>query len=85
MTEINGYLLTKEEEKACLDLVKKLRERKTYVIDFSGYVQVKAKTPQEANHLFWKWVEEMQDKTAGDWSGIIPQYPWFQNDGVEEV
>lgn len=84
MTEIKGLLLSAEEEKACLDLVKELRKRKTYSIDFSGYVQVKAKTPQEANDLFWQWVESMQDKTSDDWSGIVPQSPWFQNNGVEE-
>ncbi len=30
MAEINGYLLTKEEEKACIELIKKLRERKMW-------------------------------------------------------
>jgi len=84
MTEINGYLLSTEEEKACLDLVKELRKRKTYVINFSGDIRVKAKNPQDANHLFWKWVEEMQDKTAGDWSGIATQTPFFENEGIEE-
>lgn len=52
MAEIKGYLLTKEEEKACVDLVKKLRERKTFAIDFSGCVRIKAKNHEEANHIF---------------------------------
>ena len=84
MAEIKGYLLTAEEEKACLDLVRELRKRKTYAIDFSGYVKVKAKTPQEANDIFWQWVEDMEIKTKDDWAGIVPQSPFFQNEGVEE-
>lgn len=28
MAELNGYLLTKEEEKTCIDLIKKLRGKK---------------------------------------------------------
>jgi hypothetical protein len=84
MAEINGYLLTKEEEKACADLVKKLRERKTFSIDFSGYIQVKAKSHEEANEIFWNWVGDLQDKTLVDWSGTIKQSPYFENEGIEE-
>lgn len=84
MTEIKGLLLSKEEEQACLDFVKELRKRKTYTIDYSGHVQVKAKTLQEANGIFWDWIIDMQNKTSDDWSGIVPQTPLFQNEGVEE-
>lgn len=84
MTEIKGLLLSKEEEKACLDLVKELRKRKTYTIDYSGHVQVKAKTLQEANDIFWDWIIGMQNKTCDDWSGIISKTPVFENEGVEE-
>ena len=84
MTEIKGLLLSTEEEKACLDLVKELRKRKTYVINFLGDVPIKATTLQEANDLFWQWVESMQDKTSDDWTGIVSQSPSFQNDGIKE-
>ena len=84
MAEINGYLLTKEEAKACVDLVKKLRERKTFAIDFSGYVRIKAKNHEEATEIFWNWVEDLQDKSLYDWSGVVTQSPYFENAGVEE-
>lgn len=84
MAEIKGYLLTKEEEKACADLVKKLREKKTFAIDFSGCVWVKAKTHEEANDIFWAWVEDLQDKSLTDWSGIVTESPYFENEGIEE-
>ena len=84
MPEINGYLLTEEEEKACAALVKKLRERKTFAIDFSGCVRVKAKTREEASDIFWEWVGDLQDKSLLDWSGVVTQSPYFENEGVEE-
>ncbi len=84
MTEINGYLLTEEEEKACATLIKKLRERKTFAIDFSGCVRVKAKNHDEANEIFWNWVGDLQDKSFVDWSGVVTQSPYFENEGVEE-
>lgn len=84
MTEIKGYLLTKEEEKACITLVKKMREKKVFAIDFSGCVRVKAKTSEEASDIFWNWVGDLQDKSLADWSGIVTQSPYFENEGVEE-
>lgn len=84
MAEINGYLLTEEETKACVDLVKKLRKEKTFAINFSGCVQVKAKTSEEARDIFWNWVGDLQDKSLADWSGIVTQSPYFENEGVEE-
>ena len=48
MSEIKGYLLTNEEEKACVTLIKKMREKKVFAIDFSGCVRVKANTVEEA-------------------------------------
>ena len=84
MAEINGYLLTEEETKACTDLVKKLRERKTFAIDFSGCVRVKAKTSEEASDIFWNWVGDLQDKSLADWYGVVTQSPYFENEGVEE-
>lgn len=84
MAEIKGYLLTEEEAKACVDLVKKLRERKVFTINFSGYVRIKAKTHEEANEIFWNWVGDLQDKSLVDWSGTVTQCPHFENEGVEE-
>lgn len=84
MAEINGYLLTKEEEKACVDLVKKLRERKIFAVDFSGCVRIKAKTSEEAHDIFWEWVGDLQDKSLADWSGVVTQSPYFEYDGAEE-
>jgi len=84
MAEIKGYILTAEEERACANLVKKLRERKTFAIDFSGCVRVKAKTSEEASDIFWNWVGDLQDKSLVDWSGVVTQSPYFENECVEE-
>ncbi len=84
MSEIKGYLLTKEEEEGCVNLVKKLREKKIFAIDFSGYIKVKAKTREEAYDLFWEWVGALQDVTLADWDDEIMQLPYFENEGVEE-
>lgn len=84
MTEIKGYLLTKEEEEACADLVKKLRAKKVFAIDFSGCVRIKAKTPEEASDIFWMWAGDLQDKSLADWSDIVTQSPYFEKECVEE-
>ena len=84
MSEIKGYLLTKEEENACVDLVKKMRERKIFAIYFSGCVRVKAKTKEEASDFFWEWVGDLQDKSLTDWYGVITQTPYFENEEIEE-
>ena len=84
MAEINGYLLTAEEEKACVNLVKKMRKKRVFAIDFSGYIRVKATTHEEASDIFWKWVGDLQDKSLADWSGVVTQLPYFENEGVEE-
>ena len=84
MSEIKGYLLTTEEEKACINLVKKLRERKVFAVDFSGCVRIKAKTYEEATNIFWEWVGALQDKSLVDWSGVVTQPPYFENEGIEE-
>lgn len=83
MAEINGYLLTKEEEKECIALVKWMRERKTYAINFSGCVRIKAKTRKEATDIFWGWISDMQDKTLTDWHKIIT-FPYLKNISLEE-
>lgn len=83
-SRINGYLLTEEEERECAKLVEKMRDIKVFAIDFSGCVRVKAKTSEEATNIFWEWVGDLQDKTLGDWSGIVTQSPYFENEGVEK-
>ena len=84
MAEIKGYLLTSEEEKACVNLIKKMRERKIFAVDFSGCVRIKAKTSEEASDIFWNWVGDLQDKSLVDWSGVVIQSPYFEKAGVEE-
>lgn len=83
MAEINGYLLTKEEEKACVDLVKKMRKETGFTIDFSGYVRIKAKDQEEAKNIFWEWLGDLQDKTLTDWDRVVG-LPYFEYDGIEE-
>lgn len=77
MAELNGYLLTKEEEKVCAELVKKLRERKSYSLDFTGDILIKAKNEDEAVDIFWNWVGEIQDMTCDKFSEII-SLPYFE-------
>ena len=84
MAEIKGYLLTAEEERACVDLVRKLRERKTFAIDFSGCIRVKAKNKDEASDIFWEWVGDLVDKSLVDWSGTVTESPYFEKEGAEE-
>ncbi len=84
MAEIKGYLLTEEEEKACVNLVKKMRDKKVFVIDFLGDVRIKAKTAEEAKNIFRNWVGDLQDKSLLDWSGIVTQVPHFEYDSIGE-
>lgn len=85
MSEIKGYLLTEEEEKECVTLIKKLRKRKVYAIDFTGCVRIIAKNPDEASEIFWEWIGDLQERTLADWS-TITQSPYFEYDGgtIEE-
>ena len=84
MAEIKGYFLTEEEEKACAELIKKMRDKKVFAIDFSGCVRVKAKNRDEAAETFWNWVGYIQDNSLVDWTGAITQYPYFEKEGMEE-
>ncbi len=84
MAEIKGYLLTKEEEEACANLVKEMRKKKTFAVDFLGCVRVKAKTKEEAKEIFWNWVGDLQDKSLADWSETVTESPYFEYDGAEE-
>lgn len=84
MAEIKGYLLTAEEEKACTDLVKKMRERKTLAVSFSGCIRVKANNDREAIDIFWKWVEDLQYRSFEKWPGVITWSPYFEYEGIQE-
>ena len=77
MAELNGYTLTKEEEKACVELVKKLRKRKTYSLDFTGDILIRAKNKDEAVDIFWNWISEIQDLTCDKFSKIA-SLPYFE-------
>ena len=57
-----------------------MRKRKVFAVDFSGYIRIKARTPEEANDIFWDWVGELEDKSLTNWSGV----PYFENEGIEE-
>ena len=74
MAELNGYLLTKEEEKACAELVKKMRSKKDFVFDFSAKVTIRAKTYEEAEDIFWNWQNDVGDYTLAEWSNVDALY-----------
>lgn len=79
MAELNGYLLTKEEEQACLDLLKKMRTRTPFDADFTGEVKIRARSEEEATLTFWEWVSAIQDMTLDKWAGQI-SLPKFELD-----
>lgn len=70
MAELNGYLLTKEEEKACENLVKKMRAKKDFIFEFSASVKIKAKNSKEAEDIFWKWEDDVASYTLSEWSDV---------------
>lgn len=71
MAELNGYLLTKEEEKACAELIKKMRTKKEFTFDFSASVKIKAKTSKEAEDIFWRWQNDVVDYTLSEWDNVV--------------
>ena len=84
MTDINELSLTEEEKEACVNLIKEMRKKKTFAVDFLGCVRVKAKTKEEAKEIFWNWVGDLQDKSLADWSETVTESPYFEYDGAEE-
>lgn len=54
-------------------------EEKEFWVDFSGYLKVKAKTPEEAEIKFWKYFVD-QISAHGDISDDV-----WDIDGIEEV
>ena len=81
MAELNGYLLTKEEEQACLDFLQKMRTRTTFYTDFTGEIKIRAHSEEEANLTFWEWVSAIQDMTLDKWAGQIT-LPKFELDMI---
>ena len=89
MLKVKEYILTEEEQKACVDFVRKMRKEKTkkekvFAIDFTGCVRVKAKTLDEANNIFWEWVTDIQDRSINDWYEVVTQCPHFETVGFGE-
>ena len=70
MAELNGYLLTKEEEKACAELVKKMRSKGEFTVDFTARVKIKAKTSKEAEDIFWRWQDDVANYTFSEWGNV---------------
>ena len=83
MAEINGYLLTEEEEKECVKLIEKLRE-KIFTVDFTGCVHIKANTSEQAGKIFDTWVCDLQDESLARWNGVIKHFPYLEIDCIEE-
>lgn len=88
MAEINGYILTKNEEEACANLIKKMRNRsirkKRFAVDFTGCIEVNANTHDEAMMIFWNWVGDIQGSSSTEWQESIAKQPYFECEGVEE-
>ena len=74
MAELNGYLLTKEEEKACAELVKKMRSKGEFTFDFTAKVKMKAKTSKEAEEIFWRWENDVGIYTLSEWANVGALY-----------
>lgn len=85
MAELNGYTLTKEEEKACLNLIKKMRKKRAYELGFTGYVSFKAKNEEEVNELFWEWADEVKELTIEKFGNRIYKSPIFELVAVDEI
>lgn len=71
MAELNGYVLTKEEEKACESLIKKMRTKKEFNFDFAASVKIKAKNSREAEDIFWRWQEDVANYTLSEWDNVV--------------
>lgn len=74
MAELNGYLLTKEEEKACESLIKKMRTKREFTFGFSASVKIKAKNYKEAEDIFWNWQSDVGDYTLSEWGNVSGLY-----------
>lgn len=87
MAEIKGYILTEEEQKACIDLVKSMREKeKVFIFHFTGSVKIKAENLKQANDFFGDWVEDIEDMSYYRYnkSTVITDFPIFEKHGIEK-
>lgn len=87
MAEIKDYILTEEEQKACIDLIKSMREKeKVFTFNFTGSVKIKAKNLEGADDFFRDWVEEIDEISycRYDESRIIPDFPIFEKESIEQ-
>ncbi len=83
MREIDGYLLTDEEAKACLELVKKMRKK--YCADVNCHLTVKAKNGDEAYGIVKSWITDIGEYTDLNWNGVILDFDTvIKYEGVEE-
>ena len=85
MAELNGYTLTKEEEKACVKLIKKMRKKTAYELGFTGDIAFKAKNEEEVKELFWEWEEKVKELTIekfGNYACAIPKFELVEVDKI---
>ena len=85
MAELNGYLLTKEEENACLKLIKKMRKKRVYELGFTGDISLKAKNEEEVYELFWEWADSVKELTIEKFGNRIYRSPSFELVEVDEI
>lgn len=83
MREIDGYLLTDEEAKACLKLIKQMRKK--YFVDCACHLKMKAKDSEAAYDIVNDWIIDVKNFTEENWSNIILDLDInVEDDGVEE-
>ena len=83
MREIDGYLLTDEEAKACLKLIKQMRKR--YFADCNCRLEVKAKNSEEAYGIVKNWIADIGEYTDLNWNGVILDFDVnIKYEGAEE-
>lgn len=83
MREIDGYLLTDEEAKACLKLIKQMRKK--YFADCTCHLKMKAKDSETACIIVNDWIIDVKNFTEENWSNIILDLDInVEDEGVEE-
>lgn len=86
MEKIKEYLLTEEEQEACINLIKEMRKEKekVFTFNFKGSIKIKAENLEKADDFFWDWVGDVGDMSYCDESRIIADFPIFKEDSVEK-
>ena len=88
MSEIKEYILTEEEQKACINLIKEMRKEKekVFTFNFKGSIKIKAENLEKADDFFWDWVGDVEDMSycRCDESRIITDFPIFEEDSIEK-